>query len=97
MGHVGREGDGVALHEVERLVADVELQSAGGDDEVLAGTRRVRLGVFEFNVPAIRLYKKLGFKDDGSCGSHWVDGRFYVVNAMEIDVVTWARMRSTFL
>jgi RimJ/RimL family protein N-acetyltransferase len=53
--------------------------------------RRVRLGVFEFNVAAIRLYKKIGFVDDGLYGSHWVDGRFWAVNAMEMDARRWAR------
>ncbi len=60
-------------------------------DEV--GLQRVRLGVFEFNVAAIKLYKKLGFVDDGLYGSHWVDGRFWQVNAMEVDVRRWRRRR----
>jgi RimJ/RimL family protein N-acetyltransferase len=55
--------------------------------------RSVRLGVFEFNAPAIGLYKKLGFIDDGRLGDHWVDGRFWAVNAMRIDALDWYRMR----
>ena len=59
--------------------------------------RRVRLGVFEFNVSAIRLYTKLGFVDDGAYGAHYVDGRFWTVNAMEIDARSWARRRARFV
>ncbi len=50
---------------------------------------RVRLGVFEFNVAAIQLYRKLGFVDDGVYGSHWADGRFWVVNAMAVEAAGW--------
>jgi len=53
----------------------------------------VRLGVFEFNAPAIALYKKLGFVDDGRLGDHWADGRVWAVNAMRIDALDWYRAR----
>ena len=55
--------------------------------------RSVRLGVFEFNAPAIALYKKLGFIDDGRLGDHWVDGRFWAVNAMRLEALDWYRTR----
>jgi RimJ/RimL family protein N-acetyltransferase len=53
----------------------------------------VRLGVFEFNAPAIGLYRKLGFVDDGRLGDHWADGRLWAVNAMRIDMLAWYRAR----
>jgi RimJ/RimL family protein N-acetyltransferase len=49
----------------------------------------VRLGVFEFNVPAIRLYRALGFVDDGRYGWHYADGRFWDVNAMTLSRTRW--------
>lgn len=52
---------------------------------------RVRLGVFEFNVAAIQMYRKLGFVDDGVYGSHWVDGRFWAVDAMLMEARHWSR------
>jgi RimJ/RimL family protein N-acetyltransferase len=53
----------------------------------------VRLGVFEFNTPAIALYHKLGFVDDGRLGDHHSDGRVWAVNAMRIDALGWYRAR----
>jgi RimJ/RimL family protein N-acetyltransferase len=55
---------------------------------------QVRLGVFEFNTPAIRLYRSLGFLDDGRYGWHYADGRFWDVNAMELDRDTWRSRRA---
>jgi len=51
--------------------------------------RRIRLGVFEFNAPAIALYRKLGFVDDGRHGSHHAHGRIWAVHAMAIDEARW--------
>jgi RimJ/RimL family protein N-acetyltransferase len=53
------------------------------------GLERVRLGVFEFNRPAIRLYRALGFVDDGRYGWHFADGRFWDVNAMVLERARW--------
>jgi RimJ/RimL family protein N-acetyltransferase len=50
---------------------------------------RVRLGVFEFNQPAINLYRRLGFVDEGRYGWHYADGRFWEVNAMCLLRRTW--------
>ena len=44
----------------------------------------VRLGVFEFNAPAIALYRKLGFVDEGRYGWHWADGVYHEINAMAL-------------
>jgi RimJ/RimL family protein N-acetyltransferase len=57
--------------------------------------RRLRLGVFEFNAPAIALYRKLGFVDDGRHGSHYVRGRFWSVNAMALDEKAWRARQSS--
>ncbi len=84
IGEAAARGRGVGEQAMARLL-DVAF------DEVRL--LRVRLGVFEFNVAAIKLYKKLGFVDDGVYGSHFVDGRFWQVNAMEIDARTWFRTR----
>ena len=56
--------------------------------------QRIRLGVFEFNKPAIRLYQALGFTDDGRYGWHFADGRFWDVNAMVIARDAWLARRS---
>jgi RimJ/RimL family protein N-acetyltransferase len=55
---------------------------------------RVRLGVFEFNAPARRLYRKLGFVDDGAYGSHWAERRFWRVLAMRLDRAAWTARRA---
>jgi RimJ/RimL family protein N-acetyltransferase len=55
--------------------------------------RRLRLGVFEFNDAAIGLYRKLGFRDDGRHGTHWVRGRRFAVLAMALDDETWRARR----
>lgn len=54
----------------------------------------VRLGVFEFNLPAIRLYRRLGFVDDGRYGWHWADGRYWEVHAMIVTPEQWRGARS---
>ena len=58
------------------------------------GVQRVRLGVFEFNVAAIRLYRSLGFDDDGEYGSHYVEGRYFRVIAMAVDRQGWIAQRT---
>lgn len=50
---------------------------------------RIRLGVFEFNRPAIKLYRSLGFVDVGRYGWHFAEGRFWDVNAMLLDRARW--------
>lgn len=54
----------------------------------------VRLGVFEFNLPAIRLYHRLGFHDDGRYGWHWAEGRYWEVHAMAIEPDAWRVARA---
>lgn len=51
----------------------------------------VRLGVFAFNAPAIALYRKLGFLDEGRYGWHWVDGGYCEINAMALQRTRWQR------
>lgn len=52
----------------------------------------VRLGVFDFNESAIRLYQRLGFRRSGRYGWHWAAGRYHEVLGMFVDRDTW-RMR----
>jgi RimJ/RimL family protein N-acetyltransferase len=80
IGELGVRGRGVGEAAMTQL-----LDRAFGDVGLLC----VRLGVFEFNEPAINLYKKLGFVDDGRHGSHYVDGRTWTVNAMTLDAARW--------
>jgi RimJ/RimL family protein N-acetyltransferase len=53
----------------------------------------VRLGVFEFNHPALRLYRRLGFADAGRYGWHWAEGRYWEVLAMTMRADRWAALR----
>jgi RimJ/RimL family protein N-acetyltransferase len=55
---------------------------------------RVRLGVFEFNDPALKMYTRLGFLEDGLYGSHHADGRTWKVLAMSLGVAHWQQLRS---
>ncbi|OGQ18698.1 MAG: hypothetical protein A2138_09520 [Deltaproteobacteria bacterium RBG_16_71_12] len=55
------------------------------------GLQTVRLGVFAFNTPAIALYRKLGFVDEGRYGWHWVDGGYFEINAMAVHRASWPR------
>jgi RimJ/RimL family protein N-acetyltransferase len=84
IGEVSARRRGVALAAMSQLL-DVAF------DELQLQT--VRLGVFEFNAPAIGLYRKLGFVDDGRLGDHYAGGRVWAVNAMRIDALGWYRVR----
>lgn len=53
----------------------------------------VRLGVFEFNEPAIRLYRRLGFCFAGRYGLHYAQARFWEVLAMVLTEEAWRRRR----
>jgi RimJ/RimL family protein N-acetyltransferase len=53
---------------------------------------RVRLGVFEFNEPALRLYRRLGFGEDGLYGWHYAQGRFWRVRQMSLGDAAWRRL-----
>jgi RimJ/RimL family protein N-acetyltransferase len=44
----------------------------------------VRLGVFVFNAPAIALYRRVGFVDEGRYGLHWADGAWHEILAMAL-------------
>lgn len=59
------------------------------------GLREVRLGVFDFNVAAIALYRRVGFDDTAPVGSHYVDGRYYVINGMHMTSAAWKQRRTT--
>ncbi len=80
IGDVNVRGRGVGARAMALL-----LDYAFGD----AGLHKVDLGVFEFNIAAIALYKKLGFVDDGVLGVHWVDGRTYSILAMTMTAERW--------
>jgi RimJ/RimL family protein N-acetyltransferase len=57
---------------------------------------KLRLGVFEFNERALRLYQRLGFSLDGLYGWHFAQGRFWRVHEMSLDRDDWlARFTST--
>ena len=84
LGEKAARGRGVG-HRAMKMLLDVAF------DELLLDI--VRLGVFEFNAPAIALYRRLGFVDDGRYGWHFADGRFWDVNAMSLDRATWQRIR----
>ena len=38
-----------------------------------------------------KMHLELGFVDDGVYGSHWVDGRFWAVDAMLMEARHWSR------
>jgi len=61
---VGR-GKGIGFHALQYLEAEIEQQ----------GLKRIELGVFEFNQFAIKLYKKLGYKEIGRIEgfTYWQD------------------------
>mgnify|MGYP002639796717 CR=1 FL=1 len=55
------------------------------EDEIrAAGCKRIELGVFEYNAPAIRLYKKMGYKKIGHIRefTYW-DGKMWTDIRME--------------
>jgi RimJ/RimL family protein N-acetyltransferase len=54
---------------------------------------RVRLGVFEFNDAAIKMYERLGFVEDGLYGNHHADGRAWKVLAMCLEARHWQSVR----
>ncbi|MEW5854294.1 MAG: GNAT family protein [Myxococcota bacterium] len=49
------------------------------------GLRAVRLGVFDFNESAIRLYRRLGFRHTGRYGWHWCNGGYHEVLGMRLE------------
>lgn len=57
------------------------------------GLREVRLGVFDFNHAAIALYRRIGFDDTSPVGTHYVDGRYHVINGMRITAAQWEARR----
>jgi len=57
------------------------------------GLNVIRLGVFDFNHSAIRLYQGLGFRRSGRYGWHWSSGRYHEVLGMFIDGDTWRLRR----
>jgi RimJ/RimL family protein N-acetyltransferase len=83
LGEKSARGKGVGRVAMEQL-----LDMAFG----ALGLERVRLGVFEFNRPAVRLYLGLGFVDDGRYGWHFAEGRFWDVNAMVLERSRWRRV-----
>jgi RimJ/RimL family protein N-acetyltransferase len=53
------------------------------------GLGHLRLGVFEFNHRAIRLYERLGFSHSGRYGRHYADGQYWNVLEMSLSKVEW--------
>ena len=45
----------------------------------------VNLSVFEYNLPAISLYERLGFLHTGRMGWHWWEGQYHQVLGMELE------------
>ncbi len=72
IGEASARGKGVGVKAMQYL-----------EDEIrMAGCSRIELGVFEYNVPAIRLYKKMGYREIGRIpeftywdGKMWTDIR----------------------
>ncbi len=85
LGEAGAKGRGVATW----AMADV-LDHAFYERELF----EVRLGVFEFNDAARRLYDRLGFVPSGHYGWHWADGRYWEILEMRIDVMAWTQRRA---
>lgn len=56
--------------------------------------QEVRLGVFDFNHPAIALYRRVGFDEVSPIGNHYVDGVYFVINGMRITARQWAARRT---
>lgn len=48
------------------------------------GARRITLGVFPDNAPAVRCYRLLGFHDTGRDESCMIDGRAWIFREMEL-------------
>lgn len=86
VGEKAARGRGVGRQAMAQL-----LEHAFGDLDL----ERIRLGVFEFNRPAIKLYRALGFVDDGRYGWHFAEGRFWDVNAMVLDRARWLARTSS--
>jgi RimJ/RimL family protein N-acetyltransferase len=53
IGEEGGRGKGIGYQALQYLEGQIKLQ----------GLKRIELGVFEFNIPAIKLYQKLGYKE----------------------------------
>lgn len=75
IGESNARGGGVGTRSL-RLLLEMAFDELGLDV--------VRLGVFAFNAPAIALYRKLGFVDEGRYGLHWAEGRWHEINAMAL-------------
>ncbi|MEO7841580.1 MAG: GNAT family N-acetyltransferase [Anaerolineales bacterium] len=53
IGEESGRGKGIGYHALQYLEQQIKLQ----------GLKRIELGVFEFNTPAVKLYQKLGYKE----------------------------------
>lgn len=74
LGEASARGKGIGVKAMQHL-----------EDEIrAAGYVRIELGVFEYNAPAIRLYKKMGYEEIGHVPefTYW-DGRMWTDIRME--------------
>ncbi|MBT3713208.1 MAG: GNAT family N-acetyltransferase [Anaerolineae bacterium] len=74
IGEASARGKGVGVKAMQYL-----------EDEIRAkGIKRIELGVFEYNAPAIRLYKKMGYEEIGRIPefTYW-DGKMWTDIRME--------------
>jgi hypothetical protein len=75
---VGHEDDGIALRELVPHAGDEDLETPGGDDEVLARSSRVWVGVFatvRAEVELVELGEPLRVGDVGLAARYVADGR----------------------
>jgi len=74
IGAASARGKGIGVQAMQHL-----------EDEIrMAGYRRIELGVFEYNVRAIKLYKKMGYEEIGRIENftYW-DGKMWTDIRME--------------
>lgn len=87
------------------LVGDPEARGKGYGRQILnellrigfdtLGMHRITLGVYDYNVSAIKLYESCGFSKEGLMrDSSWLDGQYYSVYEMSILEDEWRALQS---